>query len=129
MLRRKVRGYDGNGAGQTATAVESGANAPAVKPRWDGESRELWLGDVLVKRFKRVPTAQAIILSTFEEEGWPPRILDPLPPNGARRKARQRLRESIANLNEHLVNAVVHFESDGSGEGVRWRQVGAVVAG
>ena len=52
----------------------------AARPRWIAEARELWLGDRLVKRFRRSATAQEIVLAAFEEEGWPRHIDDPLLP-------------------------------------------------
>src|SRR5690606_33281778 len=49
-------------------------------PCWHAETRELWIGDKLAKRFKRHAENQEIILNAFQEEGWPARIDDPLPP-------------------------------------------------
>ncbi len=48
-------------------------------PRWHDSDGTLFLGTQIVKRFTRPSPNQEIILATFEEEGWPERIDDPLP--------------------------------------------------
>jgi len=50
----------------------------ARRPRWDGERCELWLGNVLVKRFRRPAPNQEAILAAFEELGWPRGSTTPL---------------------------------------------------
>ena len=47
-------------------------------PRWDKKLRELWCGEVLVKRFAVPADSQEIILDAFQLEGWPGCIDDPL---------------------------------------------------
>jgi hypothetical protein len=48
-------------------------------PFWDAETRELWLGEHLVKRFRQPAENQVRILAAFEEENWPKSLSDPLP--------------------------------------------------
>ena len=48
---------------------------------WDPERRELHVAGLIVKRFKWPAVNQEAILTAFAEEGWPPRIDDPLPPH------------------------------------------------
>ena len=55
---------------------------------------------------------QAMILSTFEEEGWPNRIDDPLTPG--------RLRQTLKDLQKKFKNAPITFRADGTGEGILW---------
>src|SRR5437870_2774956 len=49
-------------------------------PRWDSTCRELLFGGHVVKRFRQPALSQETILAAFEEEAWPPRMDDPLPP-------------------------------------------------
>ena len=49
-------------------------------PVWDCDRQELRWGGTLIKQFKVPSPNQETILAAFEEEHWPPRIDDPLPP-------------------------------------------------
>jgi hypothetical protein len=96
-----------------------GENATCV-PRWCGGDGTLYMGSQIVKRFKRPSPNQEVILATFEEEGWPDRIDDPLPQvNGIDPK--RRLHDSIKWLNRNQSTRLLRFSGDGSGEGVRWQ--------
>lgn len=88
-------------------------------PHWDLERRELTVGGVLVKQFKLPAPNQEAILSAFEEDGWPPRIDDPVPPR-ANQDPKRRLNETITSLNRKQQNRLVRFLGDGSGQGIRW---------
>src|SRR5262249_31861554 len=68
--------------GVSGPAVDDRPQAAKLVPRWDGERRELWVGNVLVKRFTQPADNQELLLAAFEEEGWPPCLDDPLPPQG-----------------------------------------------
>lgn len=98
--------------------------AAALQPRWDQELRELWFGPVLVKRFRFRSPNQEMVLLAFQEEGWPVRIDDPLPPV-ANLTTRQRLHDAIKNLNRNQAHREIRFAGDGTGEGVRWERFGA----
>ncbi|HEV3256790.1 MAG TPA: hypothetical protein VG013_07925 [Gemmataceae bacterium] len=89
------------------------------RPRWDGERRELWVGKFLVKGFRRPAPNQEAILAAFEELGWPARIDDPITGEHGR-DPRQRLHEAIKSLNRNQMHRLIHFEGDGTGEGIRW---------
>jgi hypothetical protein len=91
-------------------------------PRWDRVRQELRLGPVLVKQFKVRAPNQEMILTAFEEEGWPPRIDDPLPPV-AGQDSKRRLHDTIVTLNRNQKSALLRFSGDGSGEGVLWEAV------
>jgi hypothetical protein len=95
------------------------AGLPPV-PKWDRERQELRLGKLVVKQFKVPAPNQEIILAAFEEEHWPPRIDDPLPPQPDQ-DAKRRLHDTINTLNRHQRNPLIHFLGDGTGEGVRWQ--------
>jgi hypothetical protein len=77
------------------------------------------LGGKLVKRFRVPSPNQERILAAFEEEGWPPRIDDPLPPH-PEQEPKRRLRDTIKSLNRHQINRLLHLTGDGTGQGVRW---------
>jgi hypothetical protein len=38
------------------------------KPHWQSARRELWLGDALIKRFRRPAPNQEMVLAVFEED-------------------------------------------------------------
>lgn len=94
----------------------------AGEPRWDSQRRELRLGSELVKAFKVPAPNQEIILSTFEEERWPPRIDDPLPVKGHVHPSR-RLHDAILSLNRNQRRRLIRFSADGLGKGIRWELV------
>lgn len=109
-------------AAEQQALQEGGTDSPgreAPVPRWDGERRQLLWGDCLVKRF-RVPAAcQEIILASLEEQGWPGRIDDPLPPT-ADIDPRARLHDTIKALNRNQARRLLCFQGDGTGRGVVW---------
>ena len=88
-------------------------------PKWDSSRHELRLGHALVKVFKLPSRNQEAILLAFEEESWPPRIDDPLSPQGDI-DPKRRLHDTIKSLNRHQKNYLVRFIGDGTGEGIRW---------
>lgn len=92
---------------------------PEPRPRWNSEVRELWIDQILVKRFKWQAYNQEMILAAFEEEGWPVVIDDPLPPLGEQ-DPKRRLHDTIRSLNRHQCTAMMRFHGNGTGEGVRW---------
>ncbi len=91
-------------------------------PNWDGNMGVLYFAGRIVKRFSRAARNQEIILGAFEEEGWPYRIDDPLPPSG-NVEPKRRLHDTIKWLNRDHEAHVIAFIGDGTGEGVRWRSL------
>jgi hypothetical protein len=96
------------------------ARSVAKKPSWERRLRELRLGDVVVKKFRQRAANQELILDAFEEEGWPPRIDDPLSPM-AEQDVKRRLHSTIGNLNRSQEIHLIHFEGGGDGQSVCWR--------
>jgi hypothetical protein len=90
-----------------------------IKPHWDAVSRKLWYGDMLVKRFRVPAEAQCLILTVFQEEGWPSCIDDPLPCDD-RSNSWHRLKKAIHMLNESQENPLITFHGNGTGDGVCW---------
>jgi hypothetical protein len=137
--RRAFRRLDGWAIGERTCVILTGPGAswleaappapgaggigpPGEKPHWDGVRRELRLGGHVVKRFRQPAACQELVLAAFEEEGWPPSILDPLPPwPGQDRKVR--LRQCINNLNRWQKPPTLHFFGNGGGKSVCWELV------
>lgn len=93
--------------------------APALKPCWNGNRRELSLEGLVVKRFRVPARNQETILTVFEEEGWAEHIHDPLPITHDI-DAPTRLHDAINRLNKCQINPLVRFHGDGKGTGVFW---------
>jgi hypothetical protein len=68
------------------------------------------------------------VLRVLQEEGWPPRIDDPLPPE-ADQDPKRRLHSTISNLNRGQGHGIkVYFAGGGDGESVCWRLLEAAAA-
>lgn len=94
---------------------------PAERPRWEAATRTLYVGGCVVKRLRQPASVQELILASFEEEGWPERLDDPLPPR-PELDPRARLQDAIRNLNRALACPVLRFGGDGTGTGILWRR-------
>jgi len=88
-------------------------------PHWDHERRELRIMGIVVKQFRLPSPNQETVLQVFEEEGWPARIDDPLPPISDV-EPKRRLHDTIKSLNRHQKAKRIRFMGDGRGEGVLW---------
>jgi hypothetical protein len=73
----------------------------------------------VVKELLRDAPTQEAILAAFEAAGWPGRIADPLPEDRAV-DAKQRLRDTVKNLQRGVAPRTIRFRADGRGRGVRW---------
>jgi hypothetical protein len=89
-------------------------------PHWNKRTRELSFGNQVVKRFRVPAVNQARILSAFEEEGWPPSILDPLP-QSPNIDVKSRLHSAIRRLNDCQQQHLIIFFGNGNGDAVCWR--------
>jgi len=105
---------------ETEAPMKVGIVVPDVGPSWNAQRRELRLNGKLVKRFRQPAVNQALILSAFEEEGWPESISDPLPGSPGVDPA-ARLHNAIQRLNAAQQEGRIIFERDGTGEGILWR--------
>jgi hypothetical protein len=111
---------NGHATLQPATDVKpAGSVVTVTMPTWDRDRLELRFGTLVVKQFKVPSPNQETILAAFEEERWPPRIDDPLPPQPAL-DPKRRLHDTINTLNRNQKNALIRFLGDGTGQGVRW---------
>ena len=94
-----------------------------LTPHYDNQRHQLRLNGHLVKEFKAPAINQELVLAAFQEEGWPPRIDDPLPP-APEQDPKRRLHDTNKCLNRHHKHAAIHFRGDGTGEGVVWEFTG-----
>jgi hypothetical protein len=88
-------------------------------PHWDKDLRELRHAGLLAKDYRQPARCQELILDVFEEEGWGAEILDPLS-GGPDVDPRERLHDTVKNLNRHQKQARIHFRVTGMGTKVRW---------
>ena len=95
------------------------AHRAACVPLWDRDRRVLRVDGGVVKQFKVPSPSQEAILAAFEEEGWPPAIDDPLPPQ-PEQDSKHRLRNTIQSLNANQKLPLLHFRGDGSGQRILW---------
>jgi hypothetical protein len=116
-----------SGAGPDGKIRDSSSSEPVViaedqaklTPHWDAELRQLSFNGRSIKRYRVPARNQELILSAFEEEGWPESIDDPLPPV-ADIDSRRRLQATIKSLNRHQTNGLIRFRGNG-GERVLWQ--------
>ncbi len=104
------------------SASDPSASDGDPQPQWDPERRLLRFNGVSVKEFKWTAHNQEAVLSAFQEENWPARIDDPLPPH-AEQDSKRRLSDTIKCLNRKQMNPILHFRGDGTGEGVVWEKI------
>ncbi|MEQ9379955.1 MAG: hypothetical protein RJP95_03775 [Pirellulales bacterium] len=91
-------------------------------PFWNQDLRELSLMDELVKRYRLPSPNQEMVLQAFQEEDWPTRVDDPLPPVPDL-EPKRRLHDTIKSLNRHQKTRFIRFKGDGRGEGVIWEPI------
>lgn len=92
---------------------------PAPPPCWEPDRRTLRYRDRVVKHYKLPAPNQELVLVSFQEEGWPVRIDDPLPTlRGVEPK--RRLHDTVVALNRNQRAALLRFYGDGSGQAVCW---------
>jgi hypothetical protein len=89
------------------------------KPQWDPVRRELSVAGRIVKQFHVPAGNQEVILSAFQEEGWPDHIDDPLPGN-RRIDPKTRLNDAVYRLNRKQHTFLIRFHTNGTGTGVHW---------
>lgn len=101
---------------EKAVLLPAHGHAQPDCPRWDAESRTLYFGDRLVKRYDRHPAnAQTPVLQAFESAGWPDSITFVFE-EGQRGN-------TIRGLNKSLGKRTpITFHGTGTGDGVRWQR-------
>lgn len=104
---------------QIQVAAQSTSANEELVPYWDPDRRELRLMGTLVKQFRLPSPNQETVLQAFQEEGWPTRVDDPLPPV-CDLEPKRRLHDTIKSLNRHQKAKNIRFMGDGRGEGILW---------
>jgi hypothetical protein len=102
--------------------ADTSGNPGDSRPCWDCDNRELRFRGQLVKQFKVPSPNQEIVIMSFQEEGWPTCIDDPLP-HQAGRDPKQRLHDTIRSLNRNQKNDLLRFKGNGTGQGILWQAV------
>jgi hypothetical protein len=105
-------------------ATLSTGQEDSLLPFWDSHCRVLSFEGRTVKQLKCQAINQGQILSAFQEESWPRRILDPLVPQPCQ-DMKRRLNDTIKCLNRGHQHRLLHFRGDGTGEGVIWEMLGS----
>ena len=92
-----------------ARETEAAGRMPGGQtPCWDSQLRELSVDQIVIKRYCVPAVNQELILAAFQEENWPARIDDPLPP--AREiEPKRRLHSAIQCLNRNQRAQLLHF--------------------
>lgn len=90
-----------------------------VVPKWDSSCRVVTYDGIVVKQFKLPSPNQVAVLTAFEEEGWPSRVDDPLPPRSDI-DPKQRLHDTIRSINRNQRHNLLYFRGDGTGCGIIW---------
>ena len=116
-LCRQVLALDDPGANGVRIAMPPRRSSGV--PDWDGRQRILRLGDSVIKQFQVPAENQELVLTAFQEEAWPARIDDPLPPV-PEIEPKRRLHSTIQCLNRNQQTRLLQFHGDGTGRGIRW---------
>jgi hypothetical protein len=125
-LARRLAGHSRVVEGEQESCVDgTSSDAPrGHRPRWDAERRELTVDGQVVKHYKCPAPNQEVVLATFEEEGWPHHIYDPLRHRARNEQTpKRRLNDTVKGLNRRQLVPCIHFFADGKGEGICWEWV------
>jgi hypothetical protein len=91
-----------------------------VTPDWDPIRRELRYRGKVIKRYRVPAQNQELILTAFQESGWPECIDDPLPPS-LDQDSKERLQTTIKSLNCSQLSRALRFHGNGDGQQVYWQ--------
>lgn len=108
-------------------ARKSGPARDAFRPDWDLKQRMLRVGDVVVKRIRLGSDLQELILTSFQELGWPAFMYNPLRA-ALHPTSQKRLHHAVQNLNRAQRTRLLQFSVSGSGTKICWRILGAAMA-
>jgi hypothetical protein len=116
-IAAKARQPSGAPAGDPHVPADAHAT-----PEWDAARRELRYQGRVIKRYRVPARNQALILSAFQESGWPDFIDDPLPPT-VDQDSKARLQATIKSLNRSQLAHIIRFHGNGNGQQVYWESV------
>jgi hypothetical protein len=86
-------------------------------PHWDAASGELRYDGAVVREVGGRAKNIRLLLESFQEQGWPPRIDSPFPARSSFRK----LRYTVDSLKDNL--KAITFRCDGTSKGVMWSEL------
>ncbi len=95
--------------------------SPSI-PDWDATRRELRYRGQVVKRYRVPAKNQSLVLTAFQEEGWPGFIDDPMRPSSDI-DSKHRLQVTIKSLNRNQLTPLIKFHGNGSGLQVYWEAI------
>ncbi len=116
------QGQSGSPTSDSPSCAQETLKGTELQIEWDGERHQFFVNGQLVKEYKVPSPNQETILSAFQEDSWPIRIDDPLPPTG-QVDGKRRLHDTIKSLNRNQKQPLIRFIGDGTGTGVRWELV------
>ncbi len=99
--------------------LQASSRPTRSQPHWDTLRRELRVGTQLAKRFQQPAPCQEQVLAAFQEQNWPERMDDPLP-HATGINPKDRLHDTVKNLNRFQANSFIHFFCCNNGRGVGW---------
>lgn len=102
------------------TAISPSSHPPT--PEWDASHRELRYQGQVIKHFRVPAKNQELILTAFQEDGWPHCIDDPLSPD-REVDPKQRLQATIKSLNRNQLVRLIRFHGNGNGLQVYWEVI------
>jgi hypothetical protein len=88
-------------------------------PWYDKDNRVFSWGRHELKRFRQPAGNQELVLCAAEEVVWDRWFDDPLPRRPGT-NPKQRLHDTIKDLNRRQLRPLIHFEGDGTGQRVGW---------
>jgi hypothetical protein len=91
-------------------------------PEWDEARRELRYRGKIVKRFRVPASNQSLVLTAFQEDGWPAFIDDPICPD-LDQDSKKRLQVTIKALNRNQICPLIKFHGNGNGLQIYWEAV------
>ena len=94
------------------------------RPAWINSRGELRFRDQPVAYLCYEESYQRTLVDTFHQRRWPKRLQDPLPQaDESPVNVKQRLRNTVKNLNRHLKGSGLRFYVTGAGRFIGWKGV------
>jgi hypothetical protein len=88
-------------------------------PKFNKDTRELYLGDAFIHRFSTQASNQIAVLTAFQDAGWPREIPDPLG-NPRDRGFGKRLHDTSYGLSRVQKLRLIRFSSTACDRKIRW---------
>jgi hypothetical protein len=116
LLEDSLRELAGTGLPSAPAQQESPQLTKPLFPRWDSDTRTLYFGEMLVKRYGRHPAPnQKKVLAAFQEAGWARSIPSPV--------QEHQLRDTLRGLKNSLgKRSPIRFTGDGESARILWTE-------